>query len=611
MAWNHIRGFRSGMQGAIEYALRMVKDGAAFHSSVGSSEPKEIASIWKADQKLHNYKGAKKYYVVKQSFSIEDGKRSSLEDLKEVGRKTAEKLFPNHDFVVGQHTDTKNIHNHIIFNIVNNETGRIINNKYENRNRLMEISDKLCKEKGLSVIQPEEKLKVEKGKYDLEKQRKKIGRYAYVKDLKQKADLAKELSIDFKEYSSFLGAFDIKIRVEKDNISYLYPDKKRPIRGEKVGDAYERSNLTKDFIKNEERFRTNPKLRESFQSEMDKVKSNKNYVFTSEERKEFLKSVENFTSKGRREQRYMSPSEKDLGRIEFPESEIKKAKSNSIIDYANKKKIGLVKDDKGKTVLKGREHISVQNYSWKNNKNGTRGNIIDFVAIDKNVSFIKAVSILNDNPRLTLLEEHHKIKKMEYKSFHIPKDKRMNKEKAISHIGKLFYQKGWDSQTISPLMKRGQLQVDKKGRIFLFGESNDKGAYEFYQDHNKKWQKQEHGKLFSSFFKSLSSSKKGTLFLDPFSFMSQVKKNDLTQKESSKSILSLMKLNVEEVDRFVAEYKNMTELNIFLPKDKKLKGFQIEFISTLKDRYKSFGMSINISDDIGKSTSRDIDINFH
>ena len=72
-----------------------------------------------------------------------------------------------------------------------------------------------------------------------------------------------------------------------------------------------------------------------------------------------------------------------------------------------------------------------------------------------------------------------------------------------------------------------------------------------------------------------------------------------------------MKLNVEEVDRFVAENKNMTELNIFLPKGKKLKGFLIGFISTLKDRYKSFGMSINTSDDIGKSTSRDIDINFH
>ena len=63
------------------------------------------------------------------------------------------------------------------------------------------------------------------------------------------ADLAKELSIDFNEYSAFLGAFDIKVRVEKDNISYLYPDKKRPVRGEKLGDNYERKSLTNYLLK--------------------------------------------------------------------------------------------------------------------------------------------------------------------------------------------------------------------------------------------------------------------------------------------------------------------------------------------------------------------------
>lgn len=611
MAWNHIRGYKGGMLGAIEYALRMTQEGAKSHSSASTNDPKEVATVWKAEQDFHDYKGKTKYYVVKQSFSVEDGKKASLGELADIGRKTAEKLFPNHQFVVGQHIDTNNIHNHIIFNVVNSETGKIINNKYENRNKLIKISDELCKAKGLSVIQENEKTKVEKGKYDLEKQRKKIGRYAYVKDLKQKADLAKELSLDFKEYSSLLDTFGIKIRVEKDNVSYLYPDKKRPVRGEKLGEPYERVNLSKQFIKNEEKFRSNPELRQSILGRVDKAKNSKDYVLNAKEQEEFKKSVEKFTSKARRKEKYMSLSEKDLGRISFPVNEIKKAKGKSILNYAKENKIGLVTDDNGRTVLKGREHIVVQNYSWYNSKNKTTGNIIDFVAINENLSFIKSISKINNNPRIALLENHFHIKNMEYKSFHVPKDKKMNKAKALEHVTRLFKNKGWNTDSISPLMKKNQLQVDKKGNIRFFGENDDKGAYEFYQDHNKDWQKQKLGGFNNHFFKDFGSSKKGTLFLDPFAFINHAQKSDFKKAEKSQIVLALMEMKPEAVDRFVTENKQMTELNVHFPKGKTPNKLQLEFISSLSARYKDFGLSINVSNDIDRSMSRDLDIDFH
>jgi hypothetical protein len=604
MAWNHIRGFKSGMLDAIEYALRMTNEGAKSFSSTPSLNPKEIAKVWRGEQGYHRCNTSKKYYVVKQSFSVEDSKNFSLEELSDIGKKTAEKIFPNHHFVVGQHIDTKNVHNHIIFNVVNTKTGKVINNKYENRKRLLKISDELCKAKGLSVIEKNETPKLEKGKYDLEKQRKKIGRYAYVKDLKQKADLARELSIDFNEYASFLDTFDIKIRVEKDNVSYLYPSKKRAIRGEKLGDNYERAGLVKEFIKNDERFRGNPELRTSIQGKTSSFSGLK-------DQEEYKKSVENFISKARRKEKYMSPSEKGLERISFPIGEIEKAKSSGLFKYAKDNKIGLVIDSNGRTVLKGREHIMIQNYSWYNTNNKTTGNIIDFVAINENVSFIKAVAKINNNPRIALLEKHFHIKKMDYKSFHIPQEKKMNKAKAAEQAMRLFKSKGWNTESISPLMKRNQLQVDKKGSIRLFGENDDQGTFEFYQDHNKKWQKQKLGDFNNHFLKSFGKSKKGTVFLDPFNFLSQAKKKDFSKAEKNQSLLVSMDMKPEAIDHFLAENKHVTELNVHFPNGKPATNRQVDFLSALRTRYKNLDLSISISNDFDRSEGRVLDINLH
>jgi hypothetical protein len=606
VAWVNIRHFKSGMINSIEYALRMAIEGVPCHSSCGTLDPKEIASVWDSVQKLHNYKGVNKFVVIKQSFSVEDGQKASLERFKDIGKETAERLFPYHHFIVGQHTDTNNIHNHIVLNIVNTETGKQIPNKFKNYHNLKDISNEITKENGLSVIQEKEKKRVDKEKYDLEKQRKKVGRYAYVKDLKQKADLAKELSLDFKEYSSLLGAFDIKIRVEKDNISYLYPDKKRPIRGEKIGDSYERKNLAKEFIKNEEKFRKNPDLRKSILGETNKIKDSKDYVLSIKEQGEFKKSVENFTSKARRKEKYMSPSEKDLGRINFPVREIEQAKSKSILNYAKENKIGLVKDDNGRSVLKGREHVVVQNYSWYNTINKTTGNIIDFVAINENVSFTKAISKINNNPRIALLENHFHIKKMEYKSFHVPKDRKMNKTNALEQVARLFKDKGWSMDSISPLMKRNQLQVDKKGSIRLFGENEDQGTFKFYQDQNKKWQKQNLGDFNNHFLKNFGKSKKGTVFLDPFDFLSQAKKKDFSKAEKSQSLLVLMDMKPEVIDHFLAENKHVTELNVHFPNGRPTTNRQVDFLSALRTRYKDLDLSISVSSDFDRSEGREI-----
>ena len=64
-----------------------------------------------------------------------------------------EEYLPGYEVVIGTHVDKAHIHNHILFNSVNAETGRKYGNTIKNYySQIRRISDRLCKKRGLSVI---------------------------------------------------------------------------------------------------------------------------------------------------------------------------------------------------------------------------------------------------------------------------------------------------------------------------------------------------------------------------------------------------------------------------------------------------------------------------
>jgi len=72
-----------------------------------------------------------------------------------IGRELAlEFTDGNHQFVVATHTDKAHIHNHILVNAVNLDcNGKFKDPHYSGRRDVARISDKICKEYGLSVIE--------------------------------------------------------------------------------------------------------------------------------------------------------------------------------------------------------------------------------------------------------------------------------------------------------------------------------------------------------------------------------------------------------------------------------------------------------------------------
>ena len=94
--------------------------------------------------------GGRQCYHIIQSFQPGE---VTPELALEIAREFAEECLPGYEVVIGTHVDKHHIHSHLVFNSVNTMTGE----KYHIRTadyykQIRAVSDRLCREHGLSVI---------------------------------------------------------------------------------------------------------------------------------------------------------------------------------------------------------------------------------------------------------------------------------------------------------------------------------------------------------------------------------------------------------------------------------------------------------------------------
>lgn len=131
-------------------ALRYCEhDKNVVRSAVGCEPDTECALVQMRSMSAYwKNKGGVEGEVFIQSFS---GQEVDPQEANEIGRKLAEKLAPGHQCMVYTHSDRENIHNHIIFNAVNQETGKKFRNGFSSY-KARAISDELCRIHGLSIV---------------------------------------------------------------------------------------------------------------------------------------------------------------------------------------------------------------------------------------------------------------------------------------------------------------------------------------------------------------------------------------------------------------------------------------------------------------------------
>ena len=170
MAVTKIKPIKSTLSKALDYIQNPDKtDEKMLVSSFGCSyETADIEFAFTLSQALD--KGNNVAHHLIQSF--EPGE-VDFEKAHEIGRQLADAVTKGqHEYVLTTHTDKGHVHNHIIFCAVN----FVDHHKYVSNRRsyygIRNVSDRLCRENGLSVVVPE---KGRKGKSYIEYQAEKAG----------------------------------------------------------------------------------------------------------------------------------------------------------------------------------------------------------------------------------------------------------------------------------------------------------------------------------------------------------------------------------------------------------------------------------------------------
>lgn len=166
------------------------------------------------------------------------------EQANEIGLELAQSVAKDYQVAIYTHTDTEHIHNHIVINSVNIETGKKYHSNNKQRDFIKSENDRICQERGLSVVL-EKQASV---RYTAaEKSLLKKGETSWKDEIRQAVDIAKARTSDLDSLSEVLDKFGIETRLRGEMISYKHPEALKWVRGSKLGYDYEVGGIERGF----------------------------------------------------------------------------------------------------------------------------------------------------------------------------------------------------------------------------------------------------------------------------------------------------------------------------------------------------------------------------
>lgn len=170
----------------------------------------------------------------------------------DLGVELAEKLYPDYQTAVYTHIDGQNhvLHNHIIVNKVNLETGHKLRERPgEAVERARQINDRLAEREHWQVITP-----VREHQSKTEQDLTKKGQYSYMHDLRSRIDsvMADTSVSDFKTFSERLTKYKVNVSIRGQNVSYAFLDanhKQRRARGKRLGADYDKEAIDNELAR--------------------------------------------------------------------------------------------------------------------------------------------------------------------------------------------------------------------------------------------------------------------------------------------------------------------------------------------------------------------------
>ena len=559
-------------------------------------------------------------YTLYQSFSPEDSKKYTPEEFNQMGRELIEKWAPGHLAFVVTHTDKAHIHNHIVVSGLHSETGRYLKHDGPDITRLHDISNEICRGRGLSEMKIGGKSVVSKLHPTVLKMQGK-GMRPWILDLAEKIDAARVLSTGYDEFRAQLSQRGVRVDIGNKYITYHaeYKGKEQAKRGDKLGVYFDKEGLEKAFKENDGNFNKHPGLRAQlaadvramFSAKGERVGAASDLLSQSaSDRGLGKKDYSKFTKIDRRSSGIeLSPVFDERGGPFY--LAMKKAREVSIFDYCKEHKIRLTKDKEGKTVLAGRDFVVIESESkWRNTKNGLSGNIIDFVVCHDGCHPLYAVSKLTRNPRLKAFENVIGEYKLDYRAFFVPKPHLASPNESNKVLRMFLKGRGMSEDGAETLLKSERVHVAHDKSIWLMGDKSE-SALEFHQDSDGKWRSKRHGKPTGAFFEQSGSGRAVQVHRDPLEYLLSNHHREGALHKGVSQFVFLDDNSHRHFEEFLALHQHITDVHIAHSLKMQEHEKQREFAQSLTARFDPFDIRVHgLSRDLGMSKGRGPEIGF-
>lgn len=182
-----------------------------------------------------------------QSF---DGYEVTPEEAHEIGVQMSKELWGDRfQIVVATHLNTNNVHNHIVFNSVSFVDGKRFHFCTEETMRIRAVSDRICRDRNLSVIEHPEGKRVPYSLYKMEK----AGMPTRYNVARQALDEAISVSANMEEFKSELKkrGYLYQFNPRRKYWTVTPPGWTKAIRTDRLGDQYTREMIQQRVFSND------------------------------------------------------------------------------------------------------------------------------------------------------------------------------------------------------------------------------------------------------------------------------------------------------------------------------------------------------------------------
>ncbi len=200
-------------------------DSGRYISAYACDEHTAAAEFYLSEQQYENLTGKRAggviAYHLRQSFKPGE---ISPEEANDIGRELALKLTKgNHAFIVCTHVDKEHIHNHIIINSIGLDCQKKFQNFLGSSNAIRRMSDTLCVEHGLSVVEHPQPDGKNYGEWLGEK--KKI---SYSEQMRRTIDaVLEDKPNDFEEFIKEMEKLGVTVNREQKYLRFKMPGQEK------------------------------------------------------------------------------------------------------------------------------------------------------------------------------------------------------------------------------------------------------------------------------------------------------------------------------------------------------------------------------------------------